>query len=137
MGPRDFGGRKPKQLLQLPALHPHGLSKECLAEQIWGSHPPANVAGTVEHYVCVLRRRLRMLDASGPSAVVGEPSGYRLNRQIARLDIDRFDALVAKVSTTADSVSCEAALALAEGDLCEDEPYASWAATARSQYHDK
>ena len=139
LGPRDFGGRKPKQLLQLLALHPLGLSKERLAEQMWDGNAPANVTATVEHYVCVLRRRLAAMSASGPSVVVSEPRGYRLDRRAVRLDIDRFDTLITGVSAIrpADVASCEAALALAVGDLCEDEPYVSWAVTARSHYRDK
>jgi DNA-binding SARP family transcriptional activator len=139
LGPRDFGGRKPKQLLQLLALHPHGLSKERLAEQMWDGNAPANVTATVEHYACVLRRRLTAMNASGPSVVVSEPRGYRLDRRTVRLDIDRFDALIAGVSAIgpADAAACEAALALAVGDLCEDEPYVSWAVTARSRYREK
>jgi SARP family transcriptional regulator, regulator of embCAB operon len=139
LGPRDFGGRKPKQLLQLLALHPPGLSKERLAEQMWDGRPPANVAATVEHYACVLRRRLTALAVPGPSVVVSEPRGYRLDKRTVRLDLDRFDDLAARVSATgpADPVLWQTALALAAGDVCEDEPYAAWAVAARTRYRDR
>jgi DNA-binding SARP family transcriptional activator len=128
---RDFGGRKPKQLLQLLALHPRGLSKESLAELMWDGTVPANVTATVEHYACVLRRKLTAPGLPGSKVIVSEPGGYRLDRQVARLDIDQFDALVALMP---DSDSCQAALALAVGDLLEDEPYAAWAVAARVRY---
>nr|WP_296077305.1 BTAD domain-containing putative transcriptional regulator [uncultured Actinoplanes sp.] len=128
---RDFGGRKPKQLLQLLALHSRGLSKERLAELMWDGRAPANVSATVEHYACVLRRALATPGRPGSTVIVSEPGGYRLDRQVARVDIDRFDALMAAMP---DSAACEAALAIAVGDLLEDEPYAAWAVSARVRY---
>lgn len=131
---RDFGGRKPKNLLQLLALHPRGLSKESLAELMWDGRAPVNVAATVEHYACVLRRKLSVPGRPGSRVIVSEPGGYRLDRRFVRLDIDRFDELVAEVSVAPDPSRCDAALALAIGDLLEDEPYAAWATTARIRY---
>jgi len=128
---RDFGGRKPKQLLQLLALHPRGLSKERLAELMWDGRAPANVSATVEHYACVLRRKLAAPGRPGSKVIVSEPGGYRLDRQVAGVDIDQFDALMAAMP---DSAACEAALAIAVGDLLEDEPYAAWAVSARVRY---
>jgi DNA-binding SARP family transcriptional activator len=128
---RDFGGRKPKQLLQLLALHPRGLSKERLAELMWDGGTPSNVTATLEHYACVLRSKLTTPGLPGSKVVVREPGGYRLDRQVARLDIDRFDALVA---ARPDPQARDAALALAVGDLFEDEPYAAWATAARVRY---
>jgi DNA-binding SARP family transcriptional activator len=133
---RNFGGRKPKQLLQLLALHPRGLSKERLAELMWDGDVPANVSATIEHYACVLRRRLATPGQPGSKVIKSEPGGYRLDRQIARLDIDQFDALVTELSVmaTPDPASRDAALTLIAGDLLEDEPYAAWAAAARVRY---
>ena len=59
LGPRDFGGVKPKQLLEL-LLCGHGapVSKDRLADGLWGERLPQNVEATLETYVSVLRRSL-------------------------------------------------------------------------------
>lgn len=103
---------------------------------MWDGRPPANVSATVEHYACVLRRRLADPGLPGSRVIASEPGGYRLDRRIARLDIDRFDALSAEVAASAapHQAACDAALALAVGDLLEDEPYAAWANAARVRY---
>ena len=59
LGPRDFGGVKPKQLFEM-LLCEHGtpVSKDRLAEGLWGERLPRNVEATLETYVSVLRRSL-------------------------------------------------------------------------------
>src|SRR5215210_3588454 len=59
LGARDFGGRKPKQLLEILVLwNGRHVAKERLAHLMWGDELPVNAAGSLEHYVSVLRRRL-------------------------------------------------------------------------------
>ena len=133
LGPTALGGVKPKQLLQILALARGAVvSKERLAEQLWGGRSPANVVATLATYVSVLRRRVGLDDA-----VQSSGSGYRLDLAHARLDLDEFDRLLA----AADGLHpVEArqhlarALALVRDELLADEPYAEWAQPERLRY---
>jgi pimeloyl-ACP methyl ester carboxylesterase len=59
LGPRDLGGVKPKQLLEILLLERgRTVPKERLADLLWGDRLPQRVAATIETYVSVLRRAL-------------------------------------------------------------------------------
>lgn len=99
LGPRDFGGTKPRQILQMLAIERgHPVPKLRLAERLWGESPPRNVAATLETYVCVLRRHLSPGDDAGHGLVVTERGAYRLATERVDLDIDRFDELIRAAS---------------------------------------
>lgn len=140
LGPRDFGGTKPRQLLQILALERgHPVPKLRLAELLWGDLPPRNVAATLETYVCVLRRHLSPGDDAGHGLVVTEPGAYRLAVEGVDLDVDRFDQLVLAASHRHGIDSrlshLEQALDLSlRGELLQEEPYAAWAEGARETY---
>lgn len=139
LGPRDFGGRKPKQLLEILALH-RGVAvhKERLAELLWGERQPRDAMRTLEAYVSVVRH---VLGRTGALNVIRTGQGsYRLDTIAAELDLTRFDRL------TNDARSGEAvgrlvlrrrALALVRGELLADEPYADWAAPLRGLYQER
>ena len=58
LGPRDLGGVKPKQLLEVLLVHRgHAVAKEQIADQLWGQAQPQNVSATLETYVLQLLRR--------------------------------------------------------------------------------
>lgn len=140
LGPRDFGGTKPRQILQTLAIEcGHPVPKLRLAERLWGESPPRNVAAPLETYVCVLRRHLSPGDDAGHGLVVTERGAYRLATEGVDLDIDRFDELIRAASRREgiDSrLSClEEALDLAlRGELLPEEPYAAWAEGPREWY---
>jgi DNA-binding SARP family transcriptional activator len=63
-GPRDLGGVKPKQLLEILLLERERMvPKDRLADLLWGERLPQRVTATIESYVSVLRRALD--DGSG------------------------------------------------------------------------
>jgi DNA-binding SARP family transcriptional activator len=131
LGARDFGGGKPKQLLEiLVAARGRPVPKERLADLLWGERLPRNVAATLETYVSVLRNRLEPGGARDDSAVVTEPGAYRLDTERAEVDLDRFDALVADGRH-------DAAVALIRGEVLADEPYADWALDLRDRYRSR
>jgi DNA-binding SARP family transcriptional activator len=137
-GPGDFGGLKPKQLLEaLLVARGRRLSKDGLADVLWGDSLPRNAAATLENYVSVLRRRLAP-EGGGRELIVTEPGGYRLPAERAELDLDRFDDLIERAarSPTAEARRLwAAAIKLADrGELLEDEPYAEWVAEHRRTY---
>jgi SARP family transcriptional regulator, regulator of embCAB operon len=59
LGARELGGIKPKQLLEVLLLERERMvSKDRIADLLWGERLPMRVAATIENYVSVLRRRL-------------------------------------------------------------------------------
>ena len=137
LGPRDFGGVKPKQLLEVLLIQRgRPLAKDQLAEMIWGDSPPRKVAATIESYVSLLRSRLG--EASG--LIATETGGYRADLGRAWVDLDEFDALL-REAAGAPPVErrqrLEAALAIATRDVLEDEPYADWAMDLRGVYAER
>src|SRR3954451_15593774 len=139
LGPRDFGGVKPKQLLEL-LLCGHGapVSKDRLADGLWGERLPRNVEATLETYVSVLRRSL---GARGRELVVTEPRAYRFALDQVELDVDEFDELLERAATTSTRAAhtlLEGALARApRGEIPADEPYADYVAPLRRHYNGK
>src|SRR4051794_27600859 len=75
LGPKDFMGRKPKQLLEILLLQEgRPVPKDQLAEKLWGESLPVNFSASLEHYVSLLRKRLDpggRLDASMVRTVHG------------------------------------------------------------------
>jgi DNA-binding SARP family transcriptional activator len=131
---RDFGGGKPRQLLQLLALTPgRPVSKGQLAELLWDGAPPRSWVATLEAYVSGLRRAL---DPDAPvrrSLVVTTSGGYRLDDR-ARVDLTTFADEVRRCSALPDRAALAglgAALDTVRGVALEDEPYAAWAIEAR------
>jgi hypothetical protein len=62
--------------------------------------------------------------------VVTETAAYRFATDLVDLDLDRFDELGERSSrepTHRSRLSLERALALVQGEVLEDEPYATWA----------
>jgi len=138
LGPGDLGGVRPKQVLEiLVAARGHRVPVDRLAELLWPDERPGNVAGSLQTFVSVLRRRLLPDRARARALVVTEPEAYRFATDLVSLDLDRFDELLersARQPTHAARVSLEHALELVRGDVLEDEPYATWALDLRGSY---
>ena len=108
-------------LSALAVRAPAVVSKEWLIDVLWGSQPPATAERTLASHVSRLRHSI------GASAVLTEPGGYRLDPQIAHVDvIDLADLtesaeveLGAGRPTTARSRAADA-LALWRGDPLAD-----------------
>jgi DNA-binding SARP family transcriptional activator len=141
LGPRDFGSVKPKQVLEiLLAARGHLVPKDRLGDLLWGDKPPANVHAGLETYVSLLRRALGPKKAPARALIVTEPNAYRFAVEHANIDLDRFDSLLEQAALRtkpAARASLEQALALARGELFEDEPYARWAEELRETYREK
>ena len=91
----DLGGAKPRGLLELLLLaRGKSVSKDALADALWGMNPPNNVAGTIEQYVSLLRRRLFDEAALSKRAIVTEPQAYRVDIDEVGVDLDRFDSMI-------------------------------------------
>jgi SARP family transcriptional regulator, regulator of embCAB operon len=135
----DLGGRKPKQVLGILASARGGqVSKDRLIDLLWEDRPPRHPVAALENHVWVLRRHLDQGSLTPASSVVVRASGsYRLATERVRLDLDRFDGLVAAAERCGPQrcrPHLEAALALVRGEVFEDEPFAGWAVPLRETY---
>ena len=138
LGPRDFGGTRPKQVLEI-LLSARGspVPVDHIAENLWGERLPTNYAASIQTFVSTLRRHLCADQSLAREIVVTERGAYRFAVERASVDIDRFDDLLAQAGRAASDAarrSLLAALALAVGDVLEDEPYAEWTQDLRGTY---
>jgi predicted ATPase/DNA-binding SARP family transcriptional activator len=90
-------GSKRRALLALLLLHANEtLSIEQLIDELWGEHPPATAARTVQAHVSRLRKALDAGTGNGADGViVTRERGYELTLDPDRLDALRFERLVA------------------------------------------
>ena len=88
----SLGGSKQRALLALLLLHANEtLSTDRLIEELWGEHPPATAAKTVQVHVSRLRKALAARAGSGSEdVVVTREHGYELALDPERLDAHRF-----------------------------------------------
>ncbi|MFM2077739.1 MAG: hypothetical protein RJA49_1629 [Actinomycetota bacterium] len=140
---RAIGGAKPRGLLELLLLaRGRAVSKDALADALWGGtgNPPVDAARTLEHYICVLRRKL-CTDADIARLVfVTGPNSYRLDPAHVTIDVDVFDALLRQAEQADPEQRRELlteAVGIAASDLLEDSPYAAWAQIDRDMYRDR
>lgn len=138
LGPRDFGGARPKQVLEiLLAARGHRVPTDRLADLLWGPAPPENAAGSIQTFVSTLRRHLTPDRELARELVVTEAEAYRVATDMIRLDLDGFDELHGRSAhepTRLARRSLEEALSFVRGEVLEDEPYAVWAQELRSTY---
>jgi DNA-binding SARP family transcriptional activator len=135
---RDFGGVKPRHILALLALH-GAMRKAELTETLWDGRPPANHVATVESYVSLLRHRLDPGATARDSVITTGNGGYALVADQVRVDVARFDELVAAAAgRTANRAlrPLTAAVHLAASPLLSDEQ-SEWVTSARSLYRDR
>jgi|tagenome__1003787_1003787.scaffolds.fasta_scaffold20915812_2 DNA-binding SARP family transcriptional activator len=129
---------KQRRILEILALNAGSpVPKERLADLLWEGNPPASYVGTLDSYVCVLRRTLG-LGAGRSSLLATTPVGYVLDTGTeVTVDLCEFLRLA---HTAAESLgeqalaSTEAALDLVRGELLADVLYADWAVRAREVF---
>ena len=138
LGPRDLGGSRPKQVLEiLIAARGHLVPTDRLAELLWGDARPQNAAGSLQTFVSVLRRHLAADGDRARELVVTEAEAYRFATELVALDLDCFDQLLersAREPTGRAREALEHALDLVRGEVLEDEPYTAWALDLRGSY---
>src|SRR3954468_8358330 len=134
--PSALAGRQ-RQILQILALEAgSAVPKDRLADLLWDGEPPTSYVGTLESYVCVLRRTLGL--ASGRSSLLATTAkGYVLDSHAVSVDLSDFRRLIAPAPSAGagDVVAATAAaLQLVRGELLAEEPYAAWALRARQDF---
>jgi DNA-binding SARP family transcriptional activator len=86
-----LGGSKQRALLALLVLHANEtLTPDRLIDELWGDHPPATAAKTVQAHISRLRKAL----AADGGAVVTRAHGYELELDPDCLDAHRFERLL-------------------------------------------
>lgn len=126
---RDLGGSKPRQVLEILAIElGTPVTKDSLADRLWEHQPPRSYVGTLESYVCGLRRRLTDL-GDGSEVLRTTAGGYVLDP--ARVRVDVVDTR-RRLGSGELSV-LETTLDLRLDVLLADDPYASWANQEREQ----
>ncbi len=135
LGPREFGGIKPKQILEILLLERgRTVSKDRLANWVWGESLPRNVTATLETYVSNIRAAFGR-DRIGHRLVVTERDAYRIEPSLCEIDLDVFDrTLATRHASPALAATLESALAIARGEVLEDEPWSEWAEVPRERY---
>lgn len=110
-----------------------------IAEALWPEASP-RVAGTVRHFVHVLRETLepRREKRKPSSFIVFANGGYSLDPNHVAVDVDEFEAAVEdglealrRDQTDVAREQLGRATDLYRGDFIADEPYADWALTPR------
>ncbi|MBV9004403.1 MAG: AAA family ATPase [Solirubrobacterales bacterium] len=138
LGPRDFGGSRPKQVLEiLLAARGGPVTVERLAEMLWGEGVPGNFAASIQTFVSTLRRHLCADTGCARELIVTERGAYRFAVEHADIDLDRFDRLLARAGRAPSESARRClidALSLATAEVLEDEPYADWAEDLRGTY---
>jgi DNA-binding SARP family transcriptional activator len=138
LGPRDFGGSRPKQVLEiLLAMRGSPVPVDRIAEMLWGERLPGNFAASIQTFVSTLRRHLCPEQRCARELVVTERGAYRFAVERAAIDIDRFDDLLARAGRADTAVGRRLmieALSVATSDVLQDEPYAEWAQELRGTY---
>jgi DNA-binding SARP family transcriptional activator len=141
LGPRDLGGRKQKQLLEVLLVHRgEAVPKDRIVELLWGRQPPLDPTRTVESYVSVLRRHLGVSREVARRVVASEPGSYRVRLNGVALDLCTFDDLTNRAMTARRTEARRLrtqALELVRGELLADEPYVEWSLALRDLYSER
>jgi lactate 2-monooxygenase len=121
-----LGGSKRRAVLAMLLLHANEIvSVERLADELWSEDQPQNAAGAIHNHVSRLRKLL------GADILATHPGGYCLQVDPSRIDLQRFEQLVAD-SESAEPATCAAllrdALALWRGPALADLAYEPFAA---------
>lgn len=134
----QLGGIKQRQILELLALAEGApVTKERLAQLLWGERQPTSAVATLETYVCVLRGRIGA-GTRARSPVVTTSAGYRLDLEAVSVDLLECRSLLAMVTTADDAAALaltRRALLLCERPLLASETRAGWADLARDDFH--
>jgi pimeloyl-ACP methyl ester carboxylesterase/DNA-binding SARP family transcriptional activator len=141
LGPRDLGGRKPKQVFELLVVHRgEAVPKERLVDMLWPGTAPRHPIRTLEAYVSTARSALSHAVDDARAVLRTELGAYRVPAEALRLDLDDFDEGVTeayRLPIGQRRALRRRLLRLWRGDLLADEPYAEWADPLRALYAER
>lgn len=132
----ELGGVKSRQVLEVLALTPGTpVAKDELADLLWDGRPPRTYLATLESYVCVLRRTLR-LPRGRASALATTSRGYVLDDEQARVDVVDVRRLLHRTVGGGLEIArlVDRALPVASAPLLASEHGAEWVAAERDGF---
>lgn len=132
----DAGPPTQKKLLALLALSTgHFVPLERLYDEMWGMDPPENAEQMVRIYVSRLRKLFASIhnEADADPVIVTAQGGYRLDIEKSRVDVHRFEELVAAGERMGDPFPLREALGLWRDDPLADFPYDEFAVRLRDR----
>ncbi|MDX6254455.1 MAG: hypothetical protein QOJ11_789 [Frankiales bacterium] len=95
--PISVGGAQQRAVLAFLVAEPRRTaSVDQIADALWGEHPPAGYAATIQTYIFRLREVLEPGRSKGepPGVIVTEPGGYRLRIEPGSVDAAAFEDLI-------------------------------------------
>lgn len=133
----DLRAAKPRQILAMLALSSGPLSKDRIADLLWDEDPPKSYLGTLQSYVCLLRRGLAQ-ERGATSAIRTVMHGYILDTDTVTTDVSQFRHLARSAfhaPTPAAALPLyRQGLDLVGGELLASDSYAGWAVREREQF---
>jgi SARP family transcriptional regulator, regulator of embCAB operon len=142
MGPREFGGAKPRTVLLALLLHRGSpVSKDRLLSLLWGGSPPSCARATLEAYVCVLRKKLQPCRSARASLITTVAGCYAIDMSRVDLDVVRYERLKSAALQPATSAAdalpmLHEAMAVAECPLLPEEVESEWLDEIRSIHNE-
>ena len=148
IGPKEWGGQKPRSLLKLLLTRPGcSFSRDEILEALWPGVPAESAERSLRQTVSLLRRALE------PELKRGSDSRYILSKRPGYLfdpgsdcDVDAWQfeehrkraEAAWKVSGLAEAIGeCRAALDLARGEFLAEDPYEDWAMEAGQEWRER
>jgi DNA-binding SARP family transcriptional activator len=130
-------GVKPRQILEILAVHVgQPVPKDRLADLLWDGRPPRSCVGSLESYVCNLRRALQL--GQGRRSVLRTTNGgYVMDAALVSVDVAQVRGLVHDLradKTRETSQRVRAAVRLVQGRLLASEPTLLWADEERAVF---
>ena len=132
IGPREFGGAKPRRVLLALLLHRGTpVSKDRLISLLWGESPPISAKATIEAYVCLLRKKLQPSQGGRASLITTVSGGYAIDMGRVDLDVTAYERLMSAGLAPATSATdalpmLRQAIALAQSPLLPEEDGSEW-----------
>jgi DNA-binding SARP family transcriptional activator len=132
LGSRELGGAKPRRILLALLLHRGSpVSKDRLVSLLWDGSPPSCANGTLEAYVCILRKKLQPGQAARGSLITTVAGCYAIDMSRVDLDLVRYERLIsAALSSQASATEAlpmlHEAIELAESPLLPEEVDSEW-----------
>ncbi|MDQ3413170.1 MAG: winged helix-turn-helix domain-containing protein, partial [Chloroflexota bacterium] len=127
--------RRAAAVVKLLALAPrHVQHREQIIDTLWPELEPGAAANNLRVALHHARKQLAAVagDAAG-AFLVRDGDGLRLGPpDLVRVDLDEFEAGVARVWRTADFAGAATALDLYRGDLLPEDLYEDWVADRRA-----
>lgn len=148
VGPREWGGQKPRSLLKLLLTWPgRAFSRDEILDALWPGVPVESAERSLRVTISLLRRALEpeLERGSDSRYILSKRPGYLFDRGSGcHVDAWEFEkhqkrAEVAWESGNLDEAAgeCRVALGLTRGEFLAEDPYEDWAMEARQEWRER